>query len=278
MRKLAIATGIIFAACAGFAPAVAQGQPDRARPGRPTITVTGRGMVAAQPDYATVRMGAVIQRDQANLAMDDVNGIMNRAIVEIVRLGIPRSRIQTTGLMLNPVYTQPPRPVDRGVGVPAQPTIAGYRASNTIRIRVDDLDRVGYVIDEAVTAGANQFEGISFGLENETPQRQQALSEAATEARAKARSIASALGVELGPVLDVSEGGGQIVRPQERYMAMSAAREQAGGTPIQPGEMEIEAQVQVTYLIAREEASDRGGDGARPVSPSPATQPQRSGQ
>ena len=44
------------------------------------------------------------------------------------------------------------------------PRLTGYQASNQVTVTVRDLARLGAAVDAAVTAGANQVGGISFGL------------------------------------------------------------------------------------------------------------------
>ncbi len=43
----------------------------------------------------------------------------------------------------------------------------GYTVSNTVSITVRDLDKVGDIADAAMNAGANQFNNVSFAVEDE---------------------------------------------------------------------------------------------------------------
>lgn len=216
----------------------------------PTLTVTGQGRVSAAPDRAVVRLGAVAQADEAQAAQQQVNQVVQRALDAIRGVGVPDERIRTVGLSLFPVYSQPePRPQR---GQPEEPRIVGYRASNTVEVTLDDLDLVGQVIDAGVGAGANQLEGLSFELRDDIEQRQQALQRAVEEARAKAQTLAEALGVQLAGVYRASEGGIGVYQPQMRGAMMYARAEMA--TPVEPGQVEVQASVTVTYRI--------GGPGA----------------
>lgn len=206
-----------------------------------TLTVTGNGEVSAAPDLAVVRLGATAQAEEAAAAQVNVNDVMQRALAEIEKLGIPRRSIRTTGLTLAPVYSS--QRSDR----PVEPKVVAYRAANVIEVTVTDLKLVGKVIDAGLRAGANRLEGVSFSLEDDLPQRMKALEKAVQEARSKAKTMARALDVSLGPVREVSEGGVHILR-QERFAAnraMMAA--DAVQTPVEPGEIRVQASVTIHY-------------------------------
>lgn len=212
---------------------------------RPTITVSGSGEVSAAPDRAVVRLGAEAQANEAAGAQAQVNDIVQQALQQIRAVGIEERKIQTTGVSLYPVYEpQQFKPNE----VPAAPRVAGYRASNVIQVEVNNLALVGKVIDAGVKAGANRIEGVSFDLQNDLPARTEALKQAVAEARAKAATMAAALDVKLAGVAEGIEGGVNTIPPMPRLGVM-AARVEAPGTPVQPGEMRIQAAVTLRYHI-----------------------------
>ena len=234
-----------FAALHTFSqPARPQGPPAFHPP--PSITVQGRGEVSAKPDRASVRLGAEVQAENAKDAQAQLNELMNAAIKAVKDAGIPEKSIQTTGLNLYPVYSNPrPRPVGAQT---EEPRITGYRASNILQVQVDDLDLVGKVIDAGIEAGVNRLEGINFGLKNDLSHRQRALESATIQARQKAEAIARAMDARLGKVQAVIEGGGEISPMQPRFARM-AAMDMAESTPVQPGELQIQETVMVTFDI-----------------------------
>jgi len=86
-------------------------------------------------------------------------------------------------------------------------TVKGYRVTNTIQITVEDIDMVGKVIDTAAAAGANNIQGISFGISDEEAETlaNDAYVLALQNAQAKADLIANTLDLEITGVLFVSE-------------------------------------------------------------------------
>jgi uncharacterized protein YggE len=74
----------------------------------------------------------------------------------------------------------------------------------------------------------------------------QARADAVSDARAKAQIYAKAAGVSLGPILSISENGGQGPRPV--YMAMPMMRA-AKAVPVAAGEESITAEVSIVWEI-----------------------------
>jgi uncharacterized protein len=203
----------------------------------PALTVQGQGEVWVRPDRAYVQIGAESQAADAAQAQQNVARIMEKTITQIRKAGVPEEAIQTSGLQLYPVYSRT-RPNDM-----AQETLVGYRASNMVRIRVDELDLLGRVIDAGTAAGANRLHGVNFDIKQELPHRTKALQIAVSQARAKAEALAQALGQPLGPVRHVAEESAAAGIPR----AFGMERAMAVATPIQPGEMQVQASVTVVY-------------------------------
>lgn len=87
-------------------------------------------------------------------------------------------------------------------------------------------ERVGAILDEAVAAGANTVSGVSFIVSDPAGLRDLARAAAMTDAQSRAEQLANLAGVELGPVMQVSEapGPGVPVREQPRLLGPPRAR------------------------------------------------------
>lgn len=214
---------------------------------RKTLLVTGNGEVSAPPDQATVRLGATVQFDQADMAQARVNEIMQASLTAIEKLAVPRKSIRSSNLTLSPVYSQV-RPSSTGAA--AEPRIIGYRASNTIEVTLTNLTLVGKVIDAGIASGANELQGVNFGIKHDDAQRLEALAQASQEAKTKAAAIAKSLGVTLADIIEITEGGAHIVQPQPYFggARMMMAKADAE-TRVEPGEVRVEASVTVRYEI-----------------------------
>lgn len=208
-----------------------------------TLRVSGQAEVMVTPDRARVTFGAEAQESDATEATAKVNSIMNRALANIKRLGISDKDIQTKQVNLYPVYAT------RKSGDTNPPPVVAYRATNTVQVTVDDLSLIGKIIDTANEAGANRQNGVSFELKDDTVAKSQALRKAAAEARTKAQALVDALDVRLVKIMSVNEGGVNVVYPRAYEGGMMMARDSAS-TPIQTGELTVQANISLVYVIA----------------------------
>lgn len=262
-------TFAVFCCCA---MAVAQDPPPQDGPRRdmrgpmqpPMLRVSGNAQTQAAPDHATVRLGAVAQAAEAQQAQEQVNQIMVRALEAVRALGIEEKDVRTADLALFPIHEQPvPQPGRQDQ--PAEPRIVAYRASNTVVVDLSDLSKIGPVIDACVGVGANQLQGVQFSLQNDLEARTAALEKAVTDARRKAEALARAAGMQLGPIMELSEGGAYVQPPQPLYATRGMAMEMATPTPVQPGQLDIHASVTMVYHLRP--AGDGPVNGARMPEP-----------
>src|SRR5688572_23942701 len=124
----------------------------------PALVVTGSSEVLAVPDQAIVRLGIVRQANTAQAAQEQANAVGKDILNAISRTGVTAQQIQTSRLLLTPIYA-PRSPESRDA-----PRIVAYNASNSVSVRLENLALVGPVIDAGLKGGANQLEGVQFGL------------------------------------------------------------------------------------------------------------------
>ena len=223
------------------APALAQGPSGETVP---SLLVNGNAELEVEPDQAVVRLGVSFQEPEAAAAQRRVNTTAHAILEAVKAVGIAESAIQTSRLDLSPVYDHRPRTE----GGP--PVVVGYQASNVVTVTLEDLSKVGAVVDAAIKAGANQVEGISFELEDDDAAKQRALGQAIEDAKNKAGAMARALGLSLGPVLEVHESGAFVAPPP--YQARFRMQEMAvvsDSTPVSPGMVTVTANVTVRYRL-----------------------------
>ncbi len=213
------------------------------------LTVSGSGEARVAPDLATVRLGVIAQAPTARAAQDQVNRTAGAVLDAIRKLGLKDQDVQTSGLSLSPLYSQG-RP---GTAEENQaPKITGYQANNSVTVRIEDLAKVGPVIDAGLGAGANTLDGVDFGLRNDEAARAQALADAAVKARSKAQTLAGALGVKLGQILEIAEGGISVSPPPyPRFSRAMAELSVAADTPVSAGQVGVQASVTVRYRISQ---------------------------
>ena len=138
----------------------------------------------------------------------------------------------------------------RKAGAPASEEEVQYRVSNTVTVIIRDLDKVGEVLDASIKAGANNIFGVEFLLDDATAVRSEARKVAVENARATAEELAALNGVQVGKVLSISE----VVGGAGGFYNNSISNFQIGlggaeRTPIQPGQLRLTMQLQITYEL-----------------------------
>jgi uncharacterized protein YggE len=194
-----------------------------------TITVSGHGDATVAPDMATITLGVDSKGASAQDALSNNDSKMNAVIAAIEGQGVPSAHIQTSGL---DIY------YDSQAGV--------YDASHELDVRIDDIGKVGAVLDAAVNAGANNSWGVSFGLKDPSQAQATALQNAVTDARKHADAIASKLQVNITGVGSASEAS--YSTPPIKYAAAPAPG-MAQSTPVQPGQLDVTADISVVYTF-----------------------------
>jgi uncharacterized protein YggE len=186
---------------------------------------------------ATLSLGVMREASTASEAMQAVSEATSSVLDEITDAGIEARDVQTSSLTLNPVW-------DHGNSRP--PSIRGYAASTMLSVRVRDLGELGLLLDAVVGDGANQMNGLSFGIADSEAIEHEARADAVRQARAKAETLATAAGINLGPIQSISEGGGGSAPAP----LMRGAMLEASAMPIASGELDIRVGVTVVFGIA----------------------------
>jgi uncharacterized protein len=205
------------------------------------INVTGQGQVKAKPDVAYINLGVSSTGTTAKEAMDQNSAAMNSVVAKLAALGIDKKDMRTGNISLSP-QTDTSKSGDASA-----PKIVGYWANNSLVVTVNDVNKVGAVLDAAVTAGANTAGGIRFDIKDSSKLQTEALNAALKDARSQADVVAAGLGLKVTGVqsatVDSTGGSGPI------YLGMGAAPRAmaADQAPVEPGEMTISAVVRVTF-------------------------------
>ncbi len=228
-----------FAAMMILAGPAAADAPERI----PTLNASGEGFVMVVPDVAIVSLGVATRADTARAALDQNSAETARVIEAILGAGVTDKDIGTSGFSVSPIYEDATKP--KGDETPAMPKIVGYQVQNEVRVTIRDLDSSGAILDKVVTAGANQISGISFDVADPQAAADEALRNAIGDARRKAELMASAAGVRIVRILDVSGGSSMpMFAVRAEAMAFDAA------VPVMPGQTRIQANANIAFEIA----------------------------
>jgi uncharacterized protein YggE len=204
------------------------------------ITVVGVGTAAGTPDVAHVSVGIETSAPSVQQAVDDNKGKMAALLEALKALGVADKDIQTNNYS---VYTQQGPVAPDGTSDSSAVT---YHTSNQVEVTVRDVSKLGDILDKAVAAGANNIYGVNFSVDDTSKLEADARAKAIADAKARAASLAQLTGLQLGDIVSVSE---VISSNVPMYAADRAVGMGGGGTPIQPGELNVNMSVQVTFAI-----------------------------
>ena len=216
----------------------AQGAVTTAPGAPPSITASAIGDTRIVPDRATVSLAVESQGETAAKAGADNAALQTRVIDAVKAAGVAAAQIRTSGYNVFPEYAQ-----STGKG----PRISGYRANNTVQVEVRDINGIGKIIDAALGAGATNIGGVSLFAASTDAARKDALQKAVAKARMEAEAVAAAAGGSLGPLLELAIDPFEAPQPLMRQQAMMAARSAPAPTPIETGEIVIQAMVRVRW-------------------------------
>lgn len=216
-----------------------------------TITVTGEGEFFAVPDTATfsfsVEKDGITQKD----AKDAGAAIINTIIESLKKdYNMADKDLKTTNLSVNPKYEydQP----CYGYNCPARnPKVIGYTFSQSVTVKINNLDTAGEVAGKLAEWGATNVYGPEFTLADEDEANAKARQDAIVDAKVKAMKLSKQLGVRLGDIQSFSESNGGGMYPLAYgSMAKVEMAMDASVTPELPaGENKYVSNVTITYEI-----------------------------
>jgi uncharacterized protein len=207
------------------------------------IWVSGEGKVSATPNLATIYIGVSAQSEKVADAQSQAATAMDKVMAALTGNGVDKKDIQTSEFTIQQVTKWDDKSQEQ--------IIVGYSVTNTVLVKIRALDKVGTIVDDAVTAGGDliRINSINFSVEDPTNYYKQARDLAMQKAKDKAAQIAADAGVTLDKPIYISENSYYpVATPANYYKADMAGGAQAS-TSISPGQLDITLDVQVAYGI-----------------------------
>lgn len=207
------------------------------------INVSAEGKAVVSPDVVNLSFSIVSEGKDPEKLQNDNNAKINAAINFVKEQGIDAKDIKTAGYNLVPRYEYDEK---RRTSF-----ISGYTLTQTVLIKVRDLNRVAKILSGLPERGINQIGALSFDIDDPDKFLNKARQDAFEKALAKAKSMASQNGVRIRRVINFGEFSGGFPPP---IPLEAAALGRGGPAPvvqpsIEPGSQEVKVQVNVTYEI-----------------------------
>ena len=208
----------------------------------PLISVVGQHIIKVEPDGATVNI--MVSNENINLkeAKLENDRIVSKAFEFLRKERISEKDVRTTRVNLQPYkeYVKDQQPVQM------------FRAQQSITILVKDLSRLSDLLSGLVDVEVNGIQSVQFTSTRMTSLQDEARKAAMLDARRKATILAGAVGQKLYGAYTINDNttsSGEQPRPMNMVYKSSGsmlANEQA---PIAEGEIEITANVQVSFSL-----------------------------
>ncbi|MCC6934101.1 MAG: SIMPL domain-containing protein [Candidatus Yanofskybacteria bacterium] len=204
------------------------------------ITVSGTGTVRAVPDIAVADLAISVEGSTAASAQTEANRRSKMAIDYLKKAGIDEKDIKTSGYNIYPQY-------DYADG---RTRIRGYQVTQSITVKIRDMDTTNTILDKVVDAGVNQVNSLRFEIDEPDQLKSEARAKAIADADAKAQELKRQLGVRLGKIVGFSESGNAMPILYGRGGGAADIKVSAVPAPELPaGENEITINVTVTYQL-----------------------------
>ena len=204
--------------------------------GKRTVTVNGSGRASVSPDV--VRLDLRVGHDAGDVAAalaGAAEGITK--VGAVVRdLGVADADIRTLDAGVNQRWDN-------------TGTAVGFQAQQRLAVTVRRLESVGEILEAAASAVGNALlvDQVRLDVSDRSDGLRRARDAAFADARDKAEQYAVLSGAQLGAVLGVAEAG--AIPVQRREMKLMAASMDAGGMPVEGGDLDLGASVTVTWEL-----------------------------
>lgn len=215
-----------------------------------TISISGKGEVSAVSDIATLSINLNKDGKTSKEAQTLLNESITKTLTYLKEQKIEDKDIKSEYGGVSPkysyekaCYTYPCPPTD--------PKIVGYTATQSITVKVREVDNASVVRTGLTALGVTDISGPTFSIDNEDKIKEDARALAITDAKAKASVLANELGVTLGKVVSFSEnvGGNYPMMYAEKSVSMDSVSASAPAPTLPKGENKITSNVSITYEI-----------------------------
>ncbi len=206
----------------------------------PVIELSVSEQVDSAPDAATFSTGVETKAKTATEALRQ-NSVQARAVINRLKsLGIAEKDIQTTGINLRADYDYDQES--------RQNRFVGYVVSNQVSATVNDISKLGQILDAIVSSGATNLNGPSFSISDDSKLKDLARERALANGKARAMSYARSEGYSGVRVLSIGEG---MSHQSEAPMMRMEASASSSTPPVAPGQVGTVVSLNITYEMTR---------------------------
>jgi uncharacterized protein len=200
------------------------------------VTVVGAGEVQGTPDTLTVNASIEFIAPDVTGAMNQTSDRQRAVIDALVGSGIDRKDISTTQVNLQPQFAGGDNTA-----------IIGYRASNSIDVKIRKLDTASQTLALIVSTGsdATRINSVNYSIEDDSQLVKDARARAFNDAKDRAQQYSQLSGLDLGKVISITESGGST--PPTPVPSFKGA--EMAAVPVEPGQQTVGFSVTVIFEL-----------------------------
>jgi uncharacterized protein len=234
---LRLGSALLLVSVLAAAPLGAQAP--AASPQEPVVVASGEGTAQAAPDRAWISVSAESRAPSPREAQRRTAELMRPVLEALRKARVPDDAVRTTGYDIQQEFD-----FTNGKRVPK-----GYMARNSIEVRVDDVSRVGELLETVVNQGATAVSGLRFDVKDHAKLEREAVRQAVLNARLKAEAAAAGAGRTLDRLVRIDETGGGPPPTPVQFARVMAAEAGGAAPPVSVGQIEVRSQVTVTFSL-----------------------------
>ncbi|KUI06148.1 SIMPL domain-containing protein [Mycobacterium sp. IS-3022] len=202
------------------------------------VTVVGTGEVLGTPDTLTINAAMEVVAPDAAGALNQTSQLQRGVIDALVDSGIDRKDINTSQVSVQPQYAGGD-----------STNITGYRASNTIDIKIRELNTASQAFGIIASRGGNamRINDVTLAIEDDSQLVREARARAFNDAKSRAEQYALLADLDLGKVISISEVPSST--PPTPYPGPRGPAAEMAAVPVEPGQQAVGFNVTVVYEL-----------------------------
>jgi uncharacterized protein len=203
------------------------------------VTVVGAGEVKGTPDTLNVNASIEFIAPDVTGAMNQTSERQQAVIQALVDAGVDRNDISTSQVSLQPQFAP----------TTDSTAISGYRASNSIDVKLRQLDAASQALALIVSTGGNatRVNSVNYSIDDDSQLVRDARSRAFNDAKDRAQQYAQLSELDLGNVISISEVAG--TQPPVPLQSPRADMAMAAPVPLEPGQQTVGFSVTVVWEL-----------------------------
>lgn len=164
------------------------------------ISVTGTAELMTMPDIAVLHLNVESEQKTSLEAKKEVDLRVNNLLDGLVDFNINEDNVSASN-----ISTEIRRSYNRG----EQDTIEGYIARRTLKVTLNDIDKLNAFMDFVLSVKINAIRNIELKSSNEKNLQQEVNALAVSNAKSKGKSLANAFDAELGAIYSINASSNQ---------------------------------------------------------------------